>query len=58
MQLHPGTELGLQADSAGFFKNYTIQKLARHMDMDIRMTEIYCNVLDERKVKAIESIKI
>ena len=34
----------------------TIQKLAGHRD--IRTTEIYCNVSDEEKVRAIESIKI
>ena len=34
----------------------TIQKLAGHRD--IRTTEIYCNVLEEEKVKAIESIKV
>ena len=34
----------------------TIQKLAGHRD--IRTTEIYCNVSDEEKVRAIESIKV
>jgi len=34
----------------------TIQKLAGHRD--IRTTEIYCNVSDEKKVRALESIKI
>ena len=34
----------------------TIQKLAGHRD--IRTTEIYCNVSDEEKVKAIESIRV
>ena len=34
----------------------TIQKLAGHND--IRTTEIYCNVSDEEKVRAIESIKV
>ena len=34
----------------------TIQKLAGHRD--IRTTEIYCNVSEEEKVKAIESIRI
>ncbi|GAG87190.1 unnamed protein product [marine sediment metagenome] len=33
-----------------------IQKLAGHRD--IRTTEIYCNVSDEEKVRAIESIRI
>ena len=34
----------------------TIQKLAGHRD--IRTTEIYCNVSEEEKVRAIESIKV
>ena len=34
----------------------TIQKLAGHRD--IRTTEIYCNVSEEEKIRAIESIKI
>ena len=34
----------------------TIQKLAGHRD--IRTTEIYCNVSEEEKIKAIESIKV
>jgi integrase/recombinase XerD len=34
----------------------TIQKLAEHRD--IRTTEIYCNVSEEEKVRAIESIKV
>lgn len=34
----------------------TIQKLAGHRD--IRTTEIYCNVSDEEKVRALESIKV
>jgi len=34
----------------------TIQKLAGHRD--IRTTEIYCNVSDEEKVRAIESIRV
>jgi len=34
----------------------TIQKLAGHRD--IRTTEIYCNVSDEEKIKALESIKV
>ncbi|MCL5071548.1 MAG: site-specific integrase [Actinobacteria bacterium] len=34
----------------------TIQKLAGHRD--IRTTEIYCNISDEEKVKALESIKV
>ena len=34
----------------------TIQKLAGHRD--IRTTEIYCNVSDEEKIRAIESIKV
>ena len=34
----------------------TIQKLAGHRD--IRTTEIYCNVTDEEKVRAIESIRV
>ena len=34
----------------------TIQKLAGHRD--IRTTEIYCNVSDEKKVRAIESIRV
>ena len=34
----------------------TIQKFAGHRD--IRTTEIYCNVSDEEKVRAIESISI
>ena len=34
----------------------TIQKLAGHRD--IRTTEIYCNVGEEEKVRAIESIRI
>lgn len=34
----------------------TIQRLAGHRD--IRTTEIYCNITDEEKVKAIESIKV
>ena len=34
----------------------TIQKLAGHRD--IRTTEIYCNVTDEEKVRALESIKV
>jgi site-specific recombinase XerD len=34
----------------------TIQKLTGHRD--IRTTEIYCNVSDEEKVRAIESIRV
>ena len=34
----------------------TIKNLAGHRD--IRTTEIYCNVTEEEKVKAIESIKV
>lgn len=34
----------------------TIQKLAGHRD--IRTTEIYCNVSEEEKIKAIESIRV
>ena len=34
----------------------TIQKLAGHRD--IRTTEIYCNVSEEEKIKAIENIKV
>lgn len=34
----------------------TIQKLAGHRY--IRTTEIYCNVSDEEKVRAIESVKV
>ena len=34
----------------------TIQKLAGHRD--IRTTEIYCNVSEEEKIRAIESIKV
>lgn len=34
----------------------TIQKLAGHRD--IRTTEIYCNVSEEEKIKAIENIYV
>ncbi|MHB8276716.1 MAG: tyrosine-type recombinase/integrase [Candidatus Humimicrobiaceae bacterium] len=34
----------------------TIQKLAGHRD--IRTTEIYCNISEEEKIKAIENIKV
>ena len=34
----------------------TIQKLAGHRD--IRTTEIYCNISEEEKIKAIESIRV
>ena len=34
----------------------TIQKLVGHRD--IRTTEIYCNVSEEEKIKAIENIRV